>query len=183
MVGGEEIAALGLGDVGEVGLPGIGEEDRRAALIEPVDFLFAEQKDAAEDEFGDAVGMGLGVGKGKSGTPGAAEDLPAVDVEVLAQFLDVGDEVPGGVGFERGVGRALAASALVEIHDAVLIGVEEPPLFGIGTAAWAAVHEDDGLAGGVAAFLEVELVDGRDLEAAGVVGLDGRVEPGDGIFG
>ena len=97
-------------------------------------------------------------------------------------LLDVGDQVPGGVRFQRRVGRALAAAALVEVHDAVLFRVEEAPLFGIGAAARTAVQKDHRLAGGVAAFLEVDLVDRRDLEPARVVGLDGRVEPGDGIF-
>jgi hypothetical protein len=59
IVGGEQIAALGLGDVGEIRLPGIGIKDRRAALVEPIDLLLAEQEDAAEDEFGDAIGMSL----------------------------------------------------------------------------------------------------------------------------
>ena len=160
VVGGEQIAALGLRDVGEVRLPRVGIEDRRAALVEPVDFLLAEEEDAAEDEFGDAIGMSLGIGQGQGGAPGPAEHLPALNAEVLADFLDVGDEVPGGVGFERRVGRALAAAALVEVHDAVLFGVEEAALFGIGTAAGTAVQKDHRLAGGVAAFLEVDLMHG-----------------------
>ena len=82
----------------------------------------------------------------------------------------------------RCVGRALAAAALVEVHNAVLFGMEEAALFRIGAAAGAAVQKDHRLAGGVAAFLEVDLVDGRDLEPTRVVRLDGRVEPGDGIL-
>ena len=147
VVGGEQIAALCLWDVGEVRFPSIRIEDRRAALVEPVDFLLAEEEDAAEDEFGDAIGMSLGIGEGEGGAPGSAEHLPALNAEVLADFFDVGDEVPGGVGFERCVGRALAAAALVEVHDAVLFGVEEAALFGIGATAGAAVQKDHGLAG------------------------------------
>ena len=59
IVGGEQIAALGLGDVGQVRLPRIWIEERRAALVEPIDFLLAEKEDAAKDEFGDAIGMGF----------------------------------------------------------------------------------------------------------------------------
>ena len=145
--------------MGEVGLPGVRIEDRSAALVEPVDLLLAEEEDAAEDEFGDAIGMSFGIGERESGAPGSAEHLPALDAEVLADFLDVGDQVPGGVRFERRVGRALAAAALVEVHDAVLFGVEEAALFGIGAAAGTAVQKNHRLAGGIAAFLEVDLVD------------------------
>ena len=58
---------------------------------------------------------------------------------MLADFLDIGDEVPGGVRFERRVGGALAAAALIEVHDAVLFRVKEAALFGIGAAAGTAV--------------------------------------------
>ena len=160
VVGGEQIAALGLRDVGEVRLPRIGIEHRSAALVEPVDLLFAEEEDAAQDDFGDAIGMGLGIGEREGGAPGSAEHLPALDAEVLADFLDIGDQVPGGVGFERRVGRALAAAALVEVHDAVLLGMKEAALFGIGAAARTAVQKNHRLAGGVAALLEIDLVDG-----------------------
>ena len=64
MIGGEQIALFGRGDVGEVRLPGVGIEDRRSALVEPIDFLLAQEEDAAENEFGDAIGMGFGVGEG-----------------------------------------------------------------------------------------------------------------------
>jgi hypothetical protein len=64
VVGGEQIVALCLGDVREVWLPRIRIEDRSAALVEPVNFLLSEEEDAAQDEFGDAIGMGLGIGQG-----------------------------------------------------------------------------------------------------------------------
>jgi len=57
--------------------------------------------------------------------------MPALNAEVVANFLDVGDQVPGGVRFQRRVGRALPTAALVEVHDSVLFGVEEAALFGI----------------------------------------------------
>ena len=143
----------------EVWLPGIGIEHRSAALVEPVDFLLAQEEDAAQDEFCDLIGMSLGIGERQGRTPGSAEDLPALNAQVLADFLDIGDEVPGGVCFERRVGRALAAAALVKIHDAVFFGVEEAALFGLGAAAGTAVQKNHRLARGVTAFLEVDLVD------------------------
>ena len=62
--GGQQIVALCLRDVGEVWLPRIRVEDRSDTLIEPVNFLLAEEEDAAQDEFGDAIGMCLGIGEG-----------------------------------------------------------------------------------------------------------------------
>ena len=64
---------------------------------------------------------------------------------------------------ERRVRRALAAAALVEVHDAVFFGMEEAALFGIRAAAGTAMQKHHRLAGRVAALLEVELVDGRNL--------------------
>ena len=64
MVRGEQIVALILGDVGEIRLPGIGIEHRRATLVEPVEFLLPEEEDAAQDDFGHAVGMSLRISEG-----------------------------------------------------------------------------------------------------------------------
>src|SRR5215472_14510275 len=47
IVSGKQIAALGLGDVGDVGLPRVGIDNGRTALIKPVDLLLAEQKYAS----------------------------------------------------------------------------------------------------------------------------------------
>lgn len=44
------------------------------------------------------------------------------------------------------------------------------------------MQKDHRLAGGIAALLEVNLVDRRDLKPARAVGLYRRVQPGDGIF-
>src|SRR5262249_41050796 len=107
---------------------------------------------------------------------------PAVDPEMLANFLDVGDEVPGRVLFERCVRRTLSAAALVEVHDAIFLRVEKSPLFGLRSAAGSAVDEHDRLARGVAALFEIDLVKRRDSEPAGVVVLDRWIEPGDWVF-
>ena len=74
------------------------------------------------------------------------------------------------------MGTALAASPLVEEHDPVRGGVEELPLERLGSAAWAAVHEKDRLAVGVARLLVVELVEVGDLQVPLLVGLEGRIE-------
>jgi hypothetical protein len=56
--------------------------------------------------------------------------------------------------------------------------VKKAALFRIGAAAGTAVEKHYRLAGGVATLLKVEFVYGRNLEPTGVVGLDGRIEPG-----
>ena len=101
VVGVQQIAALGLGDRREVVLPRVGEEAARAVLVEPVDLALAQQEDAAQHQLGHALGVRLRVGERERAAPRAAEHLPALDAEVLAQPLDVGDEVPGGVVLER----------------------------------------------------------------------------------
>src|SRR5262249_5795018 len=149
---------------GDVILPGVGEEGVGAALVEPVDLLLAQHEDTAQHELGDALGVLLGVRERERAAPGAAEHLPAIDLEVLAEALHVGDEVPGGVVVEAGVGPALAAAALVEQDDAVSLGVEEAALLGLGATAGASVDKDGRLAVGVARLLEVDLVDASDAE-------------------
>jgi hypothetical protein len=52
---------------------------------------------------------------------------------VLAQELNVGDEMIGGIGGEVGVGHAgqwttTATSALVEQNDAIFLGIKEASL-------------------------------------------------------
>ena len=136
-----------------------GSQHRGAALVEPVDLLLPEEEDSAEDNFAGTIGMSLRISQGEGRTPRSAKHLPAFNGEVFAEFLDVGDQVPGSVSFERRVRCALAAATLVEVHDAVFAGVEEAALFRIGTAAWAAVQKDHRLAGGVAGLFEVEVMD------------------------
>src|ERR1700744_1638271 len=51
MIGGKQIAAFVLGDVGEVRLPCIRIEDRSAPLVKPIDLLFAQQEDPAHNKF------------------------------------------------------------------------------------------------------------------------------------
>ena len=126
--------------------------------------------------------MRLGVGEGEGRTPGAAEDLPLRDAEVLAELLDIGHEVPRRVRLQARVRRALPAAALVEEDDPVLLGVEEPPHLAVRSAAGSAVEEDDRLARRVPALLEVELVQVGDAEPSGPVRLDLGVEPADGVL-
>jgi hypothetical protein len=51
---------------------------------------------------------------------------------------------------------------LVEVDDAVSIGVEKAALLGFGAASRTAVQKHDRFARGIAAFLEMDFVDRRD---------------------
>lgn len=74
-------------------------------------------------------------------------DEPAVDTQVLAETLQVGHQVPGGVGREVGMSvdsrPAAAAPSLIEQDDPVELGVEQPGRSG-GAAGPRAAVEDDG---------------------------------------
>jgi hypothetical protein len=69
--------------------------------------------------------MRLRISQSEGRSPRSAKHLPALDPKVFADFLDVGDQVPGSVGFEGCVGRTLAAAALVEKNDPVSLRIEK----------------------------------------------------------
>ena len=122
--------------------------------------------------------MALGVGERQGRAPAAAQDqLPGVEVDGLAQRLDVGHQVRGGVVPQGAlvvfadVGAALAGAALVQQHDAVAGRIEEATHPRRGAAARAAVQEQGRGGVGVAAQLVVELM-AVSLEHRGVVRLD-----------
>src|SRR5207248_7337922 len=84
--------------------------------------------------------------------------------------------VPGRVGFEARIRRRLAAAALVEHQDLVLVGVELPPMIGARSAAGPAVEEYHRLAVGIAAQFPIKAAAVADVEHAAVVGLDLGIE-------
>src|SRR6478672_3813369 len=120
--------------------------------------------------------MGLGVGERKCRAPGAAEHLPALYSEMLAQLLDIVDEMPGGVLVDAGMRRRAPASALVEQHDAVAVRIVIASHDGGRAAAGAAMQQHGGFAVGISAFLVVKFVKGRDLEPSRAVRNDLRIE-------
>ena len=70
------------------------------------------RRDAAQHQRHDALGVLLCIGKRKRCAPRAAKDDPPVDAQVVAQLLDVGDEV-------RTLGRvalAVIAGVAHEVH-------------------------------------------------------------------
>ena len=99
---------------------------------------------------------------------------------MLAQPLNVGDQRPGVVVLDQGVGARAAAAALVEQQDVVAFGVEQAAMIDAATGAGAAVEEDGGLALGVAAQLPIDLMAVAGIEPAAAIGLDRRIEAAQG---
>jgi hypothetical protein len=81
-------------------LPG---KDPAHVASDPVDLPTGACGDGAEHHRDHAVRMALGVGQGEGDAPGAADDNPAVDSQVLAQPLDVPDQVRRGVRRQIGI--------------------------------------------------------------------------------
>jgi hypothetical protein len=73
------------------------------------------------------------------------------------------------------VRRRAPAAALIEQHDAIFLRVEELAVPRLDAAAGPAVHEQHRLAVGIAALLDVQLVQFRNLEALGPIRLDGGI--------
>ncbi|KAG1250030.1 hypothetical protein G6F65_018886 [Rhizopus arrhizus] len=106
----------------------------------------------------------------------ATEHLPAIDLQVLAQFFDIGNQVPGGVVHQIGVWGGTAGAALVEQDDAVLGRVVELAHLVAAAAARTTVQHHHRLAVRVAALFEVQRVAVVDLQGADV--LQGDALPG-----
>jgi hypothetical protein len=157
-------------------LPGLGKNPARALLIKPADLFRANQEDAAQHQLRHSLGVRLRIRQAERAAPRATEHLPALDAEVRAQLLDVAHQMPGGVFLQARERRAAAAAALIEQHDAIARGIKEAPLLGLRAAARSAVQEHDRLALGVAALLEVELVQRRDGQPPTTIGFDLRVQ-------
>src|SRR6185437_3197300 len=137
---------------------------------------FPAQKDAAQHEGKDALGMRLGIGERQRRAPGAAEGEPALDAEMTAQRLHVGDEMRGRVVDERAQRRRAPGAALIEDDDAVMMRVEEAAMGRRRAGAGAAMEKRHGNAAGIARLLPIHRVERVEPEEAGGKGLDRREE-------
>ena len=157
-------------------LPLVRKHFRHAELIIPVELGLGQRVDAAHHEFADPLRMGLGIGERQRRAPGTAEDQPLLETAHFSQPLDVGDQMPGRVGLQAGVGRRFAAAALVEQDDVVEIRVELAPLLGRDGAARPAMQEDGGLRTLCSDALPVDRVAVADVQHAGLERLDLGIE-------
>ncbi|MNN12720.1 hypothetical protein D3C81_1257220 [compost metagenome] len=120
----------------------------------------------------DPLGMGLRVGQRQGRAPGAAEQHPLVDAQVLADALHVRHQIPGGVAVQAGMRGRAAAAALVEGDDAV-DGRIEPAAAGLVTAGpRPAVHEQHRQAVRDTAFVDIQLVRMVHRQLVAGVGFD-----------
>ena len=113
--------------------------------------------------------MRLGVREPQRRPPRATEHEPALEAELLAQPLDVADQVRGRVDrqVDAVVGRirrAVAAAALIEEHDAIRTRVEEPPPARRAARSRSPVQHDRGLRRAVAVHLPVDQLAIADVE-------------------
>ena len=123
------------------------EQNCRAATKPPIELLAASGGDAEQDDLGDAMWISLRIRERQRAAPRAAQHQPSIDVEMLAQPLDIRDEVGGGVAREVGIRgarrrRAAPAIALIEQHDAIGGRIEQPAMPWRASRAGTAVQHD-----------------------------------------
>src|ERR1700722_3176364 len=90
--------------------------------------------------------------------PRSAEYLPAIDLQMIADTLDVGDESPRRVVLQFCARCRASAPALIEQHDAVMFRIEEAPAFRIASRAGTAVQKHDGFAVRISTLLVIQRV-------------------------
>ena len=154
---------------------------------DPFDLAPGRVGDADQDHLSDALGMALGVRQPEGHAMREAVHEPPVDAEVLAQSLDVGDEVVRRVDAEvdiglAGVWRAPAGAPLVEQDDSIGRRVEVPAIPRTAPRPWAAVQDDGGLAVRVPAHLPIQALSVTHVEHPGGVGLDVRIRLTGGVI-
>jgi hypothetical protein len=97
--------------------------------------------------------------------------------KVLAQPFHIVQQMVSGVdahigGRVGGGGTALPTPALVELNDAVALRVEEAPPLRTRARSWAAVHDQRGLAAGIAGGLPIDEISIPNLEQPMLVRLN-----------
>ena len=124
-----------------------------------------------------------GVSQGEGAPPAATKDVHlAVYVQLVAQRRHVIDQVPGRIVGQRRccviiarTGRALAATALVEKHDAVPLRIENPGGRTMAACTRPAMHDDDRLAGERAVLLPIDPMLGKSRRSQMARPDEGRV--------
>ena len=80
----------------------------------PSDLGPRAEKNRAQHHSRDALGKLFRIGQSQRRSPRAANDQPALDAKMLADALDIGDEVRGRVGLQRQIRMTAARTPLIE---------------------------------------------------------------------
>ena len=172
----QQIAAFILGNRRKIIPPVIRENRIRAILIKPVNIARAAEKNPAQNQAAHTLRMGFSIGQPQSAAPGAAEDQPFFNAQMLTDTFDVGHQIPGGVIRQFRMRRGTPATALIEQHDAIALRVEIAAMIHRTARPRPAVQKHHGNAVGIAAFLDVQGMQRADGKCKVVVRLNGRVE-------
>ena len=154
----DQIVPLIFGDQVHETRPQFGPEPPGPTAVKPIKLGLRHQKDAAQDQMAHRFGVRLGIDQRKRRAPRAAKNHPFVDAKRGANQLDIGDQMPCRVVRDRRMRGGAPASALIEQHHTVDLGVEIPPHRRAATTAGAAMQHDNGDAIGVATLLDIDLM-------------------------
>src|ERR1043166_5483397 len=102
----DEVIALILGNDLDVLVPDVRKNPTRAFLIKPLDLFRTAKKNSAQHQLCDSDGMSFGISERQRAAPRAPEYLPLLDAKMLAQLLNVRNQMPRRVVFERSMRRA-----------------------------------------------------------------------------
>src|SRR5262245_30036376 len=83
---------------------------------------------------------------------------------MLAQLLDVRDQMPGGVFFQGSMRNAIPCPSLIEQYNSIGFRVEEAAIVCDQSAARTAVKKDNRLTVGITALLVINVMDARYLQ-------------------
>ena len=142
----------------------IGIEARQRVEEGALEFGPGAEKGRAQHDAADPLGMRLCVGQRQRRAPGASDDHPALEAELLADRLHVRDQMRQRVVLEAALGTAAAGPALVEQDGVETFGIEQPPVIGLAAAAGAAMQIDRRDAAGPADTFDIDLVTVADRQ-------------------
>src|SRR5690606_10839597 len=91
---------------------------------------------------------------------------------MLAQALHIGDQIPCRILAKLRMGGGFSTTPLVEQDDAIGFRIMRPAHGWVRTAARPAMHDDDGFALRIAAFLKLDGMQIRYFDRPRPVGLD-----------
>ena len=123
--------------------------------------------------------MLLRVGQRQRRSPRTTEHQPSVDLQLPAQSLEIGHQMPRGVDGQVGAVRdmrdAATAATLVDQDDPVDRRIEHPPVGRVGASSGPAVHEHDRRAVRAAGALPVQLLAVAHVEHPRLMRFDLRI--------